>query len=135
MFKKLLLLVPLALASLALYACEEPASANTAAGTGLGTPTPIVQASAIKPQPRVTALTASTAGFIDDYYVIVEAIVKNDGADGLVLVSADMTQGEDKVTKQIPVSLTKGESQPIRFVFPVKWKGGEWTPSVRAEIP
>ncbi len=133
MFKKLILLAPLALISLAGFACNESsASANTTA-TGT-TPTPIVQ-SAIKPQPRVTALTASTAGFVDDYYVIVEAIVKNDGADGLVLVTADMLQGGDKTTKQIPVSLTKGESQPIRFVFPVKWQGGEWTPSVRAEVP
>lgn len=134
MFKKLLLLAPLAVASLTLYACEEPAAANTTQ-PGLGTPTPIVQASAIKPQPRVTGITASTAGFVDDYYVIVEAVVKNDGADGLVLVTADLAQGGATNTKQIPVSLTKGESQPIRFVFPVKWKGGEWTPSVRAEIP
>lgn len=134
MFKKFLLLAPLALASLAAFACDQPASANTTA-PGLGTPTPIVQASAIKPQPRVTALTASTAGFVDDYYVIVEAVVKNDGADGLVLVTADLAQAGETNTKQIPVSLTKGESQPIRFVFPVKWKGGEWTPSVRAEIP
>src|SRR5262245_7988792 len=135
MFKKLLLLAPLAVASLAFYACEEPASANTAVSPGLGTPTPFVQAGAIKPQPRVTGLTASTAGFVDDYYVIVEAIVKNDGADGLVLVTADVKQGDATNSKQIPVSLSKGESQPIRFVFPVKWKGGEWTPSVKAEIP
>ena len=134
MFKKLLLIAPLVVTSLAAYACDGSNGSPNTSSPGLATATPVVQA-AIKPQPRVTALTASTAGFVDDYYVIVEATVKNDGADGLVLVTADMAQAGEKSTKQIPVSLGKGESQPIKFVFPVKWKGGEWTPSVRAEIP
>lgn len=95
----------------------------------------LAQQSVLKPRPRVTAITASTAGFLEDYYAILDANIKNEGAEGTILVVATLSQGAITTTKQVPMFLRKGSTQVVRFIFPLKWKGGEWTPSVTAEVP
>ncbi len=100
---------------------------------GAATPTP--QIGILKPRPLVADISSSTAGFFEDYYVILETTIKNDGAAGSILVTASLTQADKTSTKKTPVFLQKGENQVERFVFPVKWHGGEWTPKVTVEVP
>ena len=89
----------------------------------------------MKPRPLVVNINSSTAGFFEDYYVIVDATIKNDGAAGSVLVIASITQADTTSTKRMPLFLQKGESQVGRFIFPIKWQGGEWSPKVTVDVP
>ena len=97
-----------------------------------GTPSP---ATAIKPKPSVVDVQASTSGQLDYYYAILEIAIKNDGAEGTVLLYVTITQGTDVKTREVPVFLSKNARQALRLVFPLKWKGGEWTPTVKVEVP
>lgn len=99
-----------------------------------GPPAPIKETS-IRSNPQVVGITASTVGFYEDYQVILDANIKNNGAEGVIIVIASVTQSGNTSTKQMPISLGKGESQVVRFIFPIKWKGGEWTPNVTTELP
>lgn len=94
-----------------------------------------VNESLIKPQPQVANVTASTIGFFEDYQVILEVTIKNNGAEGSVIVIAKLTQAGTTATKQLPISLSKGGTQTIHFVFPLKWEGGEWVPEVTCKLP
>ena len=89
----------------------------------------------MKPHPLVTNINSSTAGFFEDYYVILDATVKNEGTAGSVLVVASITQADSRSTKRMPLFLDKGESQVGRFIFPIKWQGGEWSPKVTVDVP
>jgi hypothetical protein len=107
-----------------------------------GSPSPSV---VLKPKPSVVDVTASTSGQLDYYYAILDITIKNDGADGTVLVTANVTQGgvtqgnvtqgQNIQTREVPVSLAKNAKEMLRLIFPLKWKGGDWTPSVRIEVP
>ena len=98
------------------------------------TTTPVLQGTTT-PHPLVTNVNGSTAGFYDDYYVILDATIQNEGAAGSVLVIASITQADNTSTKRMPLFLEKKESQVGRFVFPIKWQGGKWTPKVTVEVP
>jgi hypothetical protein len=88
-----------------------------------------------KPKPKVVLVNATTAGVFENYFAILDITAKNEGADGVVIIVASITQGSDTKTSEMPVSLKKDEAQSIRLVFPLKWRGGEWTPSVTTEVP
>ena len=123
----LVLLITLAL----LPGCGLFGSANSGSNA-TGTPTPVIP---VKPKPSVVDVTVSTSGQSDYYYAILDINVKNDGTEGTVLITTTVTQGTDIKTREVPVFLTKGEKQMVRLVFPLKWKGGDWTPSVKVEVP
>lgn len=97
-----------------------------------GTPAP---GTVSKPKPSVTDVAASTSGQLDYYYAVLDIAVKNDGADGTVLLTATVTQGTNAKTYEVPVVLSKNTRQSIRLIFPLKWKGGDWTPTVKIEVP
>jgi hypothetical protein len=80
-------------------------------------------------------VNATTAGVFENYFAILDITAKNDGADGVVIIVASITQGSDTKTSEMPVSLKKDEAQTVRLVFPLKWRGGDWTPSVTTEVP
>jgi hypothetical protein len=122
----LMLLITLSL----LPGCGLFSSGSTSSSTG--TPSP---ATALKPKPSIVDVTASTSGQLDYYYAILEIAIKNDGAEGTVLLTATVTQGTDVKTREVPVALSKNAREGIRLVFPLKWKGGEWTPTVKVEVP
>lgn len=88
-----------------------------------------------KPKPIVMLVNATTAGVFDNYYAILDISVKNDGADGVVIVVGTISQGTSSLTNEIPVYLTQGTMQTVKLVFHLKWRGGEWTPSVQTEVP
>jgi hypothetical protein len=88
-----------------------------------------------KPKPKVVLVNATTAGVFENYFAILDITAKNEGADGVVIIVGSITQGDDTNRNEMPVFLTKDEAQTIRLVFPLKWRGGDWTPSVETEVP
>jgi len=98
-------------------------------------PTAVPSSDISKPNPTVLLVNATTAGVLDNYYAILNITAKNDGADGIVIVVGSITQAGQTQKNEIPVYLTSGSAQTVKLVFPIKWKGGEWTPSVQTEVP
>jgi subtilase family serine protease len=89
----------------------------------------------IKPQPRVELVTASTSGTEKAYYVTLAIKVKNNGAKGIVLVKASVTQDEETNEDQMEVFLKQGESHELEMTFPLIWEGGKFTTDVKAVVP
>ena len=88
-----------------------------------------------KPKPKVMLVNATTAGVFENYFAILDITAKNEGADGVIIIVGSITQGSETKRIEMPVFLTKDTAQTIRLVFPIKWRGGEWTPSVETEVP
>ena len=91
-------------------------------------------AEAMKPKPVISALTAETSGMLDNYYATLNITVKNEGAAGTVVVLAGITQGSQTMESEFPLYITHNDKQTLKLVFPLKWEGGDWTPSVRTEV-
>jgi len=113
------------------------AIASACGGGGSTTaPKPTMSSSEIsKPRPTVLLVNATTAGVFENYYAILDITAKNEGADGVVIIVASITQGGETKKNEMPVFLTKDNAQTIRLVFPLKWRGGDWTPTVATEVP
>lgn len=90
---------------------------------------------AIKPNPRVEAVVATTSGTDSAYFTTLDIKVKNEGAEGTVLVQASVTQEGKTHKNQMPVFLKKGESHELKMTFPLVWEGGEFTSNVTATVP
>lgn len=89
----------------------------------------------VKPKPVVETISAATSGMLDNYYAILDITVKNDGADGTVVVVASVTQGEITNESEFPLYITHNSKQAVKMIFPLIWKGGDWTPNVYCEVP
>jgi len=98
-------------------------------------PTAVASSDISKPSPTVLLVNATTAGVLENYYAILNITAKNEGADGIVIVVGSITQAGQTQRNEIPVYLTSGSAQTVKLVFPLKWKGGDWTPTVQTEIP
>ena len=96
------------------------------------TPTP---PEVIKPKPTVETVVATTSGMADKYYAILEITVRNDGADGTVIIVGGITQGGQTIENDFPLYITRNAKQVVRLVFPLKWNGGDWAPNVQAHVP
>jgi len=88
-----------------------------------------------KPKPTVVLVNATTAGVFDNYFAILNITAKNDGADGIVIVVASINQAGETKKNEMPVYLSQGATQTVKLVFPLKWRGGDWTPTVGTEVP
>ena len=100
---------------------------------GDGSPTP--SGAMLKPKPSVLPVTAATSGTESAYYTTLDIKVKNQGAEGIVLVKASVTQAGTTNTDEMPVYLTKNETEEIKLTFPLVWKGGEFSYDVQAVLP
>jgi hypothetical protein len=122
------ILLLIAIASVLASACGG-ASASSEAKTS------VLSSQINKPKPIVVLVNATTAGVFDNYYAILNITTKNDGADGMVVVVGTVTQAGVTNKAELPVSLSSGEAQTVKLVFPLKWMGGDWTPNVTTEVP
>lgn len=104
-------------------------SSNTGA-----TPTP-TGVEAVKPKAKVEKVIATTSGTEDSYYATLDIRVKNEGAEGLILVIASVTQAGQTKQSQMPVYLKSGVSHELKMTFPLVWRGGEFTSNVQAILP
>ena len=123
---KLLCAVLLTASALILAGCwRASGSANTTAK-----PTEVM-----KPQPTVEGVKAATGGGPGNYFAIVDVTVKNEGADGAILVVASIAQAGQTQEGEQAIFILHNSRQVVRLIFPLKWKGGDWTPSVQAKVP
>lgn len=98
-------------------------------------PTPVRPPEVQKPKPTVVAVSAATTGMMDKYYAIVDATIKNTGTDGMAIVVGTITQGTENIKSELPIYIPRDATLTVRLVFPLKWRGGEWTPAVNTEVP
>jgi len=123
------LIIMIAIAAVMASACGgSSASTNPS-------PTAVASSDISKPRPTVLLVNATTAGVLENYYAILNITAKNEGADGIVIVVGSITQAGQTQRNEIPVYLPSGSAQTVKLVFPLKWKGGEWTPTVETVIP
>jgi hypothetical protein len=123
-------IILIAIAAVMASACGGGGSANTNPQ-----PSSVPASDISKPRPTVLLVNATTAGILDNYYAILNITAKNEGADGIVIVVASITQAGQTQKNEMPVYLTSGSAQTVKLVFPLKWKGGDWTPTVQTEVP
>jgi hypothetical protein len=110
-------------------ACGEARASSVTTTGGSG------QAEIAKPKPVVVGIYATTTGMFDDYYAILDVTVRNEGADGMVILISSINQNNEKVTNELPTYLARNVSQTVRMVLPLTWRSGEWTPSAVVVIP
>jgi hypothetical protein len=116
---------------LALMLVSTSCFGGTASSGSSNSPTPSV----LVPQPRVENVVATTTGTESAYYATLDIKVRNDGAEGTILVVASLTQAGKTAKNQMPVFLKKGESHELKMTFPLVWQGGEFTTNVQTIIP
>ena len=102
--------------------------------TSAATPTTSSTA-ALKPKPVVERVIATTSGNEAAYYATLAIKVKNEGAEGTILVIAGITQAGRSQQNEMDVYLMPGVSHELKMTFPLVWRGGEFTSSVQAIIP
>jgi hypothetical protein len=116
---------------LALMLVSTSCFSGTTSGSSSNSATPTV----LVPQPKVESVVATTSGTETAYYATLDIKVRNDGAEGTILVVASLTQGGKTNKNQMPVFLKKGESHELKMTFPLVWQGGEFTTNVQTIIP
>lgn len=89
----------------------------------------------VKPNPDIVSVVASTNGVQDAYYVTLDITIKNNGAEGTILVIASVAQAEKVEQNEMPVFIKSGQTQEIKMTFPLVWQGGNWNPSAKAFVP
>lgn len=102
---------------------------------GTTTNSTTVSTTAIKPQPIVDSVVATTSGTESAYYTTLDIKVSNDGAEGTILVQASVTQNGKTKNNEMPVFLKKGESHELKMTFPLVWQGGDFTSNVQTVVP
>jgi hypothetical protein len=105
--------------------CSSKSSSSSASTT----------ATVVKPQPTVESVVASTSGTQSAYYTTLEIKVKNNGADGVILVQGYVTQGGKTSENEMPVFLKKGGEQEVPLTFLLVWEGGNFTCTAEAIVP
>jgi hypothetical protein len=111
--------------SLVVTGCFGGSSSNTTSTTS----------TALKPQPKVESVVATTSGTENAYYTTLDIKVRNDGAEGTILVEASVTQNGKTNQNKMPVFLKKGENHELKMTFPLVWGGGEFTSNVQTVVP
>jgi hypothetical protein len=94
-----------------------------------------VSAQAVKPQPTVVNVVATTSGTETAYYATLDITVKNKGAEGTILVQATITQNGKSSQNQMPVFLKQNETHELKLTYPLVWMGGDFTSDVKTVVP
>ena len=89
----------------------------------------------VKPQPRVESVVATTSGTRTSYFATLAIKVKNEGAEGTILVIGSVTQAGKTSKNEMEVFLKQGESHELKLTYPLVWQGGDFTTSVQALVP
>lgn len=104
-------------------------SSNSSSSSGSTT------ATVLKPEPQVESVVASTSGTQNAYYATVDIQVKNNGAAGVILVQASVTQSGKTSQGNTSVFLTKGQEGEAQLTFPLVWEGGNFSCTAVAIVP
>ncbi len=109
-------------------------SSSCFGGSNAATPTTNSK-DAVKPKPSVEKVIASTNGTEGAYFATLDITVKNNGAEGTILVVGSITQAGQTKQSEMPVFLKEGETHELKMTYPLVWKGGEFTSNVQTIIP
>jgi hypothetical protein len=90
---------------------------------------------AVKPKPSVEKVIATTSGTEQAYFATLDIKVKNEGAEGIILVIGKITQAGQTTQREMPVFLKEGISHELKLTFPLVWRGGDFTSSVETIVP
>ena len=88
-------------------------------GTNNGGATATATPEAQKPKPTILPVVATTSGTANNYFAILDIKVKNEGAEGVVLVKATITQAEKSQNDEMPVYLMHNETHELKLTFPL----------------
>ncbi len=102
--------------------------------TGGTTPT-TSSTDAVKPNPKVVNVIRSTSGVEGAYFATLDITVKNDGAEGTILVQGSVTQAGKTSQAEMPVFLKQGQTSELKLTYPLVWKGGDISSSVQTLVP
>jgi hypothetical protein len=89
----------------------------------------------VKPSPEVVNVVATTSGTQTAYYATLDVKVKNNGAEGTILVKATLTQNGKSSSNEMPVFLKQNETHELKLTFPLVWQGGDFTSNVETTVP
>jgi hypothetical protein len=89
----------------------------------------------VNPEPRIESVVTTTSGSKHAYFATLDIKVTNDGAEGLILVRASITQNGQTYRDEMEVFLKQGRSHELKLTFPLIWQGGEFTSNVEAIVP
>jgi hypothetical protein len=96
---------------------------------------PTVTPEALKPKPKILPVVATTTGTANAYYAVLDIKVKNEGAEGVVLVKANLSQAGATQSDEMPVYLKHNETHELKLTFKLVWKGGDFQSDVQAIVP
>jgi len=83
----------------------------------------------------VEKVVATTSGTEAAYFATLDISVKNNGAEGTILVIGSITQGGRTSQSEMPVFLKEGQSHELKLTYPLVWRGGDFTSNVQTIIP
>ncbi len=89
----------------------------------------------VMPQPQVESVIATTSGTQSAYYATLDIKVKNLGAEGTILVQAEIIQNGKSSSNEMPVFLKQNETHQLKLTFPLVWQGGAFTSNVKTIVP
>jgi hypothetical protein len=125
----------LTVSSLAVILAALMILATSCFGNSSSTTPTVSSTDAVRPKPSVGNVVASTSGLENAYFATLDITVKNDGAEGTILVIGAVTQNGATSQAEEPVFLKQGESHELKLTFPLVWKGGAFTSNVQTIIP
>lgn len=131
---KAVMVVMLALSAVVLFSACSRAGATTVTPTS-PPPAALAPAEVLKPKPQVLAVNATTSGMFDNYYAILEVTIRNDGADGMIILVGSINQANTNTKGELPLYLARNITETVSLVLPLKWRGGDWTPSAVTDVP
>lgn len=131
---KAVTVIMLAISAVVLFSACSRAGATTVTPTNPA-PVALAPAEVVKPKPQVLAVNATTSGMFDNYYVVLDVTIRNDGADGMIILVGSINQANTNTKGELPLYLARNVTETVSLVLPLKWRGGDWTPSVTAELP
>jgi hypothetical protein len=102
---------------------------------GNASSTTSVTSTVLKPMPKVESVIAATSGTEAAYFTTLDIKVRNDGAEGTILVLAEVTQNGKSNQEKMSVFLQEGESHELKLTFPLVWQGGAFTQNVQTIVP
>lgn len=126
--------VALLAVTLVTTACSRVAAQPSPTPTAILLPNS-VPAAVVKPKPVVLGVNATTSGIFENYFAILDITVRNDGADGMIMLIGNVNQANANIKGELPLYLARNMTETVRIVLPLKWRGGEWTPSAVTEVP
>jgi hypothetical protein len=88
-----------------------------------------------RPQPKVESVVSFKSGTKSAYHATLDIKVKNNGAEGTIVVRGSVTQSGKTSQNETSVFLKEGEERELNLTFPLVWGGVNFSCAVQAIVP